>query len=121
MRSCRRVYWPRWMLDIHSQAQQIGAFLNTVCYVLNSKLLNIHVGKVLENLPKVTWTIWSLRKPAKPALAPESAALPCAPVRAEGWAEGSMWDKKRLLSEPSGEFQPFPHICPTDQRTREAG
>jgi hypothetical protein len=28
-----------------------------------------------------------------------------------------MWDKKRLLSEPSGEFQPFPHICPTDQRT----
>jgi hypothetical protein len=28
-----------------------------------------------------------------------------------------MWDQKRLLSEPSGEFQPFPHICPTDQRT----
>jgi hypothetical protein len=28
-----------------------------------------------------------------------------------------MWGKKRLLSEPSGEFQPFPHICPTDQRT----
>jgi hypothetical protein len=28
-----------------------------------------------------------------------------------------MWDKKRLMSEPSGEFQPFPHICPTDQRT----
>jgi hypothetical protein len=32
-----------------------------------------------------------------------------------------MWDQKRLLSEPSGEFQPFPHICPTDQRTRKAG
>jgi hypothetical protein len=32
-----------------------------------------------------------------------------------------MWDKKRLLSEPSGEFQPFPHICPTDQRTPAGG
>jgi hypothetical protein len=31
-----------------------------------------------------------------------------------------MWDKKRLLSERS-EFQPFPHICPTDQRTPAGG
>jgi hypothetical protein len=32
-----------------------------------------------------------------------------------------MWEKKRLLSEAKGRVQPFPHICPTDQRTRKAG
>jgi hypothetical protein len=32
-----------------------------------------------------------------------------------------MWEKKRLLSEAKGRVQPFPHIGPTDQRTREAG
>jgi hypothetical protein len=29
-----------------------------------------------------------------------------------------MWEKKRLLSEAKGRVQPFPHIGPTDQRTR---
>jgi hypothetical protein len=28
-----------------------------------------------------------------------------------------MWGKKRLLFEAKGRVQPFPHICPTDQRT----
>jgi hypothetical protein len=32
-----------------------------------------------------------------------------------------MWEQKRLLSEAKGRVQPFPHIGPTDQRTREAG